>query len=320
MTDRPSARPGDFAGARRSLRDRPRAGGDKLADLDAALEGVSDGDHIAIGGCLYSRTPYAALTALLRRRPSDLTLSRSLMCWEGELYLAAGASRHLVTSWMAIGLPWGISRPLRNFVEGGRARFEEWSHLALGLRYKAGAMGVPFLPTLTMLGSDLHRHAGTKEIVDPFSGETVCLVPALYPDVALIHVHRADRFGNAQIDGYPHMDADIARAARTVIVTTEEIVEPEVIAADGAATAIPGFAVDAVVEVPYGAFPHEMYGSYDADFDHFGEYVASSGDEADLAAYLDRTVYGVTSHDEFLAGFPAGALERARARAREVLE
>src|SRR5262245_63157843 len=138
--------------------------------------------------------------------------------------MAAGAVERVTTAWMSIGLPWGVSKILRHYVESGKVALEEWSHLALGLRFRAAAMRVPFLPALTMLGSDLMDVGGMKTIADPYTGETLAAVPALFPDVALIHVHRADRFGNAQIDGYPHMDADIARAATTVIVTTEELV------------------------------------------------------------------------------------------------
>ena len=308
-----------FVEARHDLSLQDRSLRDKRSTLPEALASVADGDHIAIGGCLYSRTPLAALMELLRMGRSDLTLSRSLMCYEGELYLAAGASKHLMTSWMAIGLPWGISGTLRRYVESGAAEFEEWSHLALGLRYRAAAMGVPFLPTVTMLGSDLHRHAATKEMVDPFSGERLCLVPALFPEVAIVHVHRADQFGNVQIDGYPHMDADIVKAARTVIVTAEEIVDTEEMRADGARTVFPHYAVDAVVEVPYGAYPHEMYGAYDADFDHFDTYVGLTKEEGGIERYLEEFVFGVADHAEFLATFDEGALGAAAERAAELL-
>ena len=102
---------------------------------------VADGDHVALGGCLYSRTPLALVRALLRRRPRGLTLSRNLMCYEGEWGLVAGAVDKVVTSWMGIGLPWGLSRIVREYVESGRVVFEEWSHLGLGLRFRAAAMG-----------------------------------------------------------------------------------------------------------------------------------------------------------------------------------
>lgn len=297
------------------------AGGEKLTTLTDAVRRVKDADHIAIGGCLFSRTPLAPLMEILRQGRRGLTLSRNLMCYEGEWFMAAGAVETLVTSWFGIGLPWGLSRILREQVEGEKIRFEEWSHLGLGLRYRAAAMGIPFLPTMTMLGSDLMAVTPTKTIQCPFTGETLCLVPALFPDVALIHVHRADRFGNCQVDGYPHMDADIARAATTVLVTAEEIVPEEEIRSHPDRTLIPGFVVDALVEVPHGAFPHECYGLYEADFTHFDAYVAeikAKGLRA-VKEYLERFVYGTASHGEYLSLFGEEALHRQGRYARELL-
>ena len=221
---------------------------------------MKDGDHVAVGGCLFSRTPLALVRELLRQRRRGLTLARNLTCTEGEFLMVAGAVERIVTAWMSIGLPWGVSKVMRHYVESGRVALEEWSHLALGLRFRAGAMGVPFLPALTMLGSDLMTVGGTKTLQDPYTGETLAAVPALFPDVAVLHVHRADMFGNCQIDGYPHMDADIARAATTVLVTTEEIVTDDTTRRHPDRTVIPGFLVDALVHVPFGAFPHECYG------------------------------------------------------------
>jgi len=309
-----------FVEARRRLEATDRPIRDKRIPLADAVTLVADGDHVAIGGCLYSRTPYAALMELLRQGRKDLILSRSLMCWEGEMFLAAGSSNHLLTSWMSIGLPWGIAKVMRRYVEQGKAELEEWSHLALALRYKAGAMGVPFLPSLTMLGSDLQENLPTKEMICPFTGERLSLIPALFPDVALVHVHRADRFGNAQIDGYAHMDRDIVRAAQTVIVTAEEIVEPEVFEEDGSRTVFPHFVVDAVVEVPYGAFPHECYGAYDADLEHFDEYVEASGTDEGMDSYLEKYVHGVADHGEFLEMFGEDRLRAAADRVTELLQ
>ncbi len=212
----------DFVAARRRIEAKAKSAGDKLTTLEDAGLRVKDGDHVAVGGCLFSRTPMALVRELLRQRRRGLTLSRNLTCTEGEFLMAAGAVERIVTAWMSIGLPWGVSKILRHYVESGQVALEEWSHLALGLRFRAGAMGVPFLPALTMLGSDLMAVAGTKTVQDPYTGETLAAIPALFPDVALLHVHRADRFGNCQIDGYPHMDVDIARAATTVLVTTED--------------------------------------------------------------------------------------------------
>jgi glutaconate CoA-transferase, subunit A len=312
--------PGDFAAARRRLETKSRPLREKRMDAAEAVRLVRDGDHVAIGGCLYSRTPTLLLRELLRRRPHDLVLSRNLMCYEAEMFFAAEASRGIVTSWVGIGLPWGLSRIVREFVEGGRAGFEEWSHLAMGLRYHAAAMGVPFLPTLSMLGSDLLHSTAAKTMRCPFTGEQVCLVPALFPDVALLHVHRADRFGNAQVDGYPHMDGDIALAAQTVIVTAEEIVDPEQIRRTADRTVIPFFAVDAVVEAPYGAYPHECYGLYEADLEHIDAYARRVGADGVPAVrtYLDEYVYRPPTHEAYLALFGPDRIERQRRAAREL--
>jgi glutaconate CoA-transferase, subunit A len=269
---------------------------------------------------LFSRTPLALVREILRLRRRGLTLARNLMCTEGEFMMVAGAADRVVTAWMSIGLPWGVSRILRHYVETGKVALEEWSHLALGLRFRAAAMGVPFLPALTMLGSDLVGVGGLKTVQDPYTGETLAAVPALFPDVALLHVHRADRFGNAQIDGYPHMDADIARAAHTVLMTAEEIIPEDETRRRPDRTVIPGFLVDALVHVPFGSFPHECYGLYEADYDHFEDYtsaIASRGPEAVLD-YLQRHVYGPPTWDEYLESFGGTRLARQQRRAREL--
>jgi glutaconate CoA-transferase subunit A len=311
----------DFHAARRRLEDKAKSAGPKLGSLEAAAALVKDGDHVALGGCLFSRTPLALVWALLRRRPARLTLSRNLMCYEGEWALVAGAVSRIVTSWMGIGLPWGLSRIQREFVETGRVDFEEWSHLGLGLRYRAAAMGVPFLPSLTMLGSDLMEVGGSRTIRCPYTDRTLHAVPALFPDVALLHVHRADRLGNCQVDGYPHMDADIARAAATVLVTAEEIVSEDEIRRHPDRTLIPGFLVDALAHAPYGSYPHECYGAYDAEPAHFTAYVDAvreRGADA-VAEYLARYVYAPADHAGYLALFGEGPRAEAAGRARALV-
>jgi glutaconate CoA-transferase subunit A len=310
----------DFRSARLRLEAKAKSAGPKLTTLDDAVGHVKDGDSVALGGCLFSRTPLGLIRALLRRRPRGLTIARNLMCYEGEWCLVADAVEKIVTSWMGIGLPWGVSKIVREYVESGRVVFEEWSHLGLGLRFRAGAMGLPFLPSLTMLGSGLMDVGGSRIISCPYTGEMLHAVPALFPDVALLHVQRADHLGNCQIDGYPHMDADIAFAAATVLVTAEEIVPEEEIRRHPDRTVIPGFVVDALAHVPYGSYPHECYGLYDADPTHFTEYVAgieARGAEG-VTRYLDQFVYGPSTHAEYLARFGEPALAAARDRAREL--
>jgi glutaconate CoA-transferase subunit A len=311
----------DFVEARRRLGDKSLKTIDKLTTLAKAASLVRDEDHVAIGGCMFTRTPLALLMEILRQGRTDLTLSKNLMCYEGEWFMAVDAVKHMITSWLGIGLPWGISRILREKGESGQLRLEDWSHMGLGMRYRAGAMGLPFLPTLTMLGSGLAEVTETRTMTCPFTGQTLNLVPALFPDVALLHVHRADHYGNCQIDGYPFMDADIAAASATVLVTAEEIISEDEIRLHPDRTAIPGFMVDAVVHVPYGAYPHEMHGLYVADYAHYDAYVdaiKARGTGA-IREYLEQHVYGVQTHEAYLALFDQKALKRNEQDAKELL-
>jgi glutaconate CoA-transferase subunit A len=294
-----------------------RAVADKRMTAQQAAALVRDGDHVAIGGTLYSRTPMALVFALLRARRRHLTVSRSLACYEIELFLSTGALDRVVTSWVGIGLPWGLAPIFRHYVERGEAGYDEWSHLAMGLRYKAGAMGVPFLPTLTMLGSDLAATLDLQTVSCPYTGQQLAAVPALNPDVAL----RADMFGNVQVDGYRHMDVDIARAARTVIVSAEQIVSSEEIAARADQTMLPHFTVDAVVEAPYGAYPNECYGLYAPDLEHFDAYVASIREHGPAAGlrYVQQNVDAHADFAAFLAAAGPGRLAALEAEARELM-
>jgi len=307
--------------ARAELEATERPAVDKRMTAEAAVALVRDGDHVAIGGTLYSRTPMALVFALLRQRRRHLTVSRPLACYEVELLLATGALDRIVTSWVGIGLPWGLAPIFRHFVERGKASYDEWSHLAMGLRYKAGAMGVPFLPTLTMLGSDLARTLGLQTVACPYTGQQLAAVPALNPDVAFIHVHRADMFGNVQVDGYRHMDADVARAARKVIVSAEQIVRPEEIAAIPDQTMLPHFAVDAVVAAPYGAYPHECYGLYGPDLAHFDAYAVSVKDQGPAAGlrYVEENVDAYADFAGFVAAAGTARLAALAADARELM-
>jgi glutaconate CoA-transferase subunit A len=303
------------------LQPQHRPVADKQVSAREAVGLVGDGDHIAIGGTLYSRTPMALLFELLRTGRTGLTLSRPLACHETDLFLASGAAERVVSSWVGIGLRWGLSPVLRHYVENSLARYDEWSHLALGLRYKAAAMGVPFLPTRTMLGSDLAERAGAQRVTCPYTGEALLAIPALVPDVTILHVHRADVYGNVQVDGYRHMDADMARAARRVIVSAEEIVGPDVIAAAPGATMLPHFTVDAVVEAPFGAYPHECYGRYEADVAHFDDYVTLLREHGPDGArrYVESNVLAHEDFAGFLETMGADRLQELARAARELV-
>ncbi|MGH3625876.1 MAG: CoA transferase subunit A, partial [Sciscionella sp.] len=169
--------------ARADIEGRARAGMDKLVTAqDAVSRFVPDGAVIGVGGTNHARTPMALLTEVLRQRRTGLTLVRPLSCFEAELFMAAGAADRLMTSWVGIGHGWGLANVLRHCVEQGLATYEEWSHLGIGLRYKAGALGVPYLPTVSMLGSDIGSSLGLRTVTCPYTGQVLNAVPSLNPD------------------------------------------------------------------------------------------------------------------------------------------
>ncbi len=301
---------------------RDRGLREKVMSLEEAAKLVENGDHVALGGCHLSRTPSAMIWALIRARKQNLTVSRSIASSETDLLLAAGVSKHVVTSWFSQGLIWGVSKVMRHHVENKLAVFDEWSHMSMGLRYRAGAMGIPFMPSRTMLGSDVGKRLGDnfKTMTCPFTNEEVGLLPALNPDVALIHVQRCDPYGNAQLDGLQFMDLDIAMAAKRVILTTERIVSNEQIRRTPDQTRIPFFTVEAVVEAPIGCAPHECYGVYEPFFPHLDEYAALTTKEPVKGSqeYLERYYYEPKSWPDYLSRLGMDAVLDACRRGRSV--
>jgi glutaconate CoA-transferase subunit A len=311
-----------YAELRRATAARDRGLREKVMRLEDAAALVSDGDHVAIGGCTLSRTPMAMIWALIRAGKRDLTISRSITSTEGDLLFASGASKHIITSWFTQGIVWGVSKVMRHFTENKLAEFEEWSHLSMGLRYRAGAMGIPFMPSRSMLGSDVGRRVGEqwKTIGCPFTGETIALLPALNPDVALIHVQRCDRFGNAQLDGLQFMDIDIAMAANRVILTSERIISNDQIRRSPDHTRIPFFTVDAVIEVPFGSAPHECYGLYEPFFPHLDAYAEMTSHDPVGGAerYLADYYHAPKNWSDYLSKLGMSALLDASNRGRSV--
>jgi glutaconate CoA-transferase subunit A len=304
---------------RRRVEKRDRGLKEKVKSLGEAAALISDNSHVAIGGCHYSRTPMALIWEIIRQRKKNITFSKSITATEGDLLLVAGTTRHIITSWFSPGVTWGVSRIMRHYVQSGEAQYEEWSHMSLGLRYRAGAMGVPFLPVRSMLGSDVaKRLKDIKEMDCPFTGDKLALVPALNPDVAIIHVQKADVYGNAQIGGFPFMDKDIALAADKVILTTEQIIDNNEIRRTPDRTDIPFFCVEAVVEAPYGCLPHECYGVYEPDFSHMDMYVKAMMEKTvdGVKEYLDKYFYSPKTFDDYLDLFSVKEIVKATLSAR----
>ncbi len=304
----------DLIEARKVAEQRDHSMKDKLMSMDEAVRKyVKNGDTVALSSANYNRLAMAAVREMIRQNIRDLTIAKTLCSFDVELLLAAGLVKKVISSWTSIGVVWGVSRIFRMRVESGEVEFEEWSNLGINLRFKAAAMGVPFLPTFAMLGSDLPKVNKAMTITCPYTGLKLIAVPALFPDVAIIHVQRADKYGNAIIDGPVFADPDIARAAKHVIITAEEIVDTNEIRREADKTCIPFFLVDAVVCAPFGSHPYDCFGYYDIDYEHVDDYV-NAVKEGKLEAaqeYLQEYVYGVKDHFEYLQKIP---LERVLAK------
>jgi glutaconate CoA-transferase subunit A len=207
----------------------------------------------------------------------------------------------------------GMCRRFRAAVEDGSIEVEELSETAMLARLGAAARGLPFLPTNGMIGTDLLtvRNPALKVIPDPFGGRPVVACAALRPDVALVHAHRADRFGNVAMDPGPRypMSTLLPRAARRVIVTVERIVDTDELRAAPERTILPGFAVDAVVEAPHGAHPTSLFPVYDYDAAFIQSWVEAAGDAQSARQFVDEHVLRHESHEAYLSQLGATRLE-----------
>jgi acyl CoA:acetate/3-ketoacid CoA transferase alpha subunit len=281
-------------------RHKPKGLVDKrMSESEAVSRFVHDGAYI--GTELYGtvRCPMSLVREVIRQGKKDLRVAGQGVL-ELDMLLGAGLVKMLDLTYMGLEV-YGVSNCLRREVESGRVETcVEWSNAGIAWRFKAAAMGVPFLPVRSMLGTDTLRYSAAKVIEDPFTGQPICLVPALILDVGLIHVHRADKFGNAQVDGISGFCIEMARACKTLILSTEEIVPTEEIREHPDRTVIPYYLVDAVVEAPFGSHPGEMCYVYERDEEEIKGWVEASKDPASTKAYLDQWVYGVRDHREYL--------------------
>jgi len=195
----------------------------------------------------------------------------------------------------------GLSPASRRAVESGKVKVAaEISNAGFQWRYKAAAMGLPFMPTRVMGGTDTFRHSSAKMVTDPFSGKPVVLLPACYPDIVFVHVHRCDKFGNCQVDGTLIEDFELARAAKRLVITTEKVVSENVIRKEPWRTCIPFFIVDAVVEVPYGSHPGNMPGLYYSDEEHMAEWLKLTKTDEGVKQYFDKYVHSVDHFKDYI--------------------
>ncbi len=312
--------PPDADTAREFFRHKSRAMTDKRMSVKEAVESfIHDGDYIATGGFGSVRFSTAVLHEIVRARKRSLGFSGHSTTHDFQILAAGGVIDRCDIAYV-VGLEIrGLSPNGRRLMESGAVRTTEWSNAGLGWRYKAAAMGLPFLPARVMLGSDTLRFSAGKLIEDPFTGQKLLAVPALYPDVGIIHVHQADIYGNAQIDGTSIVDLDLAKASRRLIITTERLVETEVFRRDPRKTSIPYWQVDAVCHVPFGSYPGNMPFEYFSDERHLAEWIEAEQNEDTFKAFLDHYIFGVDAFETYLA-LAAGDARLAELRKLEILK
>ncbi len=271
----------------------------KLSSLSEAVSRlVADGDLVYAAGFTHL-IPFAAGHEMIRQKKRDLVLARATPDLIYDQMVAAGCARKVIFSYM--GNPGvGSLRIVRAAIESGQLEWEEYSHFEMITRLQAGATGLPFLPMNQTGATDLERvNPRIKRIPDPYGGKDVIVVPALTPDVAIIHVQRADAEGNAHLWGIIGEQKEAAFASRKVILTAEEIVAESVIRSDPNRTLIPAMIVDAVCQVPYACHPSYAQGYYDRDNDFYLQWDKISQTPEAVGDWLGEWVYGVNDRDEY---------------------
>ena len=293
----------------------PRQGDKVMPMAEAVRRFVRDGQLVVIEGFTHLIS-FAAAHEIIRQGRRDLVLCRLTPDLVYDQMIAAGCARKVVFSWAGnpgAGPLYGFRRAVERAIPRA-IEIEEYSHYGMVARFAAGAARLPFFPLRDYQGSDLPAvNPEIRSVTCPFTGERLAAVPAIHPDVAIVHVQRADQLGNAHVWGLMGVQKEAAFAARSVVVVAEEIVAEEVIRADPNRTLIPGLVVDAVVEEPFGCHPSYAQGYYDRDNAFYVQWRDISKDAASLNAWLEEWVHGVASRAEYVTRMGA-RLARLRAR------
>jgi len=272
-----------------------------MSAKEAVAKFVHDGDFIASGGFGHIRVSMAVVYEIIRQKKRNLIMAGKTAVHDIDILVASGCVNRAEVAYSFGHELRGLSPASRRMVESGRCKvIAETSNAGYQWRWLAGMMGLPFIPSRNLLGTDTGKYSSCKVIQDPFSGKPINLIPAAYPDAAFIHVHRCDIYGNAQIDGHLVEDFELSRCARRLIITTEEIVDNEVIRREPWKTIIPFLVVDAVVEIPYSAHPSEMPGLYWFDEEHIAEWLKLSRTEEGADEYLQKYVYSIANFEDYL--------------------
>ena len=310
---------------------------DKTMPLAEAVNRyVKPGAHISIGGFTLNRNPMAAVYEIIRQDIRDLHLYAHSNGTGLDELIGAGCIAKLEIAYGGNGKAAPTCIRFARAIQNNDILFEDYSNYMMSLRFMAGAMGVPFLPTLSGLGSEMLTTWGFSEslrrsdpkIVDrklavvdnPFGewggAKKVVAVPAINPDVTIIHVQQADPMGTCRIQGLTFADVEQARASRYVIVTCEQVVEKAVLRENPDRNQIPFIHVSAVCHVPFGGYPTAVYGHYDYDARYLKQFAAAARDEAAFRVYQDRFIFGVDNHEQFLEQVGKDRLEAVAADPR----
>ncbi|MFZ0637240.1 MAG: CoA-transferase [Candidatus Acidiferrales bacterium] len=277
--------------------------GSKLMSMrDAIAKHVPSGSMVLLGAQLEQMIPFAAGHELIRQGRRDLTLVGPISDILFDQMIGAGCASRVMAAWVG-NVSAGVGYCFRRAAEQNiprRVDVTDYSNFTMALALHAAALGIPFLPTYSTLGSDLLKKNGNlREFSSPVSEEKFVAVRALRPDVSILHVQRADELGNAHLWGSLGVAVDAARAARKVVVVAEEIVAPEVIVSDPNRTLVPGFLVAAVVHESGGAHPSPVQGYYGRDHAFFSEYHEQSRKLEDFENWLGRWVVRVANRGEY---------------------
>jgi len=305
--------------AREFFRTKNRTMVNKVMDLKAAInQFVHDGDYLAIGGFGANRTPIAACHEIVRQGRKNMGFAGHTATHDMEV-LSAGEVYDKLDVAYVVGLEArGLSPCSRKYVESGKVTVTEWTNYSLTARLKAAAMGVPYVPIRNVMGTDTFKYSASKMVQCPYTGKKLALMPALYPDVSVIHVHEADIYGNSRFKGIAASDLDLANASKRLIITTEKLISHDEITRDPSSTRIPFHLVDAVCEVPFGAYPGTMPYEYFSDEAHLQEWLTIEKDKDKFKAFLQRNIYECGDHEEYIAR-NGGARKMRELRAKELL-
>lgn len=311
--------------ARRRMIRKSKDLADKRVSLKAAVEKyIKDGLNIGIGGFVNTRVPVASVHEIIRKGAKDLTLSFQSNSICAELLAGAMLLYPDHVSIKRVELAWwgyeviGLAPLLRCLASTGMLQLDDYTNYGMSARFKAAAMGVEFLPVRDHGGSDMELVNRGIMVESPFSGRNTYLVPACYPDVGLIHVTAADKYGNSRIFGALCTCPEIALASTYSIVTTEHIIPNESIRRYPNLTEIPYTAVDALIEQPLGVYPGVCYGHYWFDMEHIqmfrnaSDEFRKSGNQDPLKKYYEEYIFGCETFDDFLAKIPHETLEKIK--------